>query len=108
MHALKWSAAAKLIGQILSWGMTILIIRMLTPEDYGLMAIALLFINFLIMFSEMGLGAAIVQRKELTEDILRKIFAVLLVANALLCVMLYVGAYPIAWFFEDERLVLMI
>ncbi len=108
LHALKWSAASKLLGQLITWGMTILIIRMLSPEDYGLMAIALLFINFMVMFSELGLGAVIVQRKELDEVILKKIFGLLIIANILLFALLFSSAGSIAWFFEDDRLTLLI
>ena len=39
ISALKWATAAKLVIQIASWAGTLVIIRLLTPEDYDCVAI---------------------------------------------------------------------
>jgi O-antigen/teichoic acid export membrane protein len=41
--------------------------RLLTPEDYGLAAEAMIFTGFVLGFSDLALGAALVQRRRLTE-----------------------------------------
>ena len=38
MSALKWAAAAKLAVQLISWAGTLIVVRLLSPADYGLMA----------------------------------------------------------------------
>ena len=38
--ALRWTAAGRLAGQLGTWVVTIYVIRLLSPEDYGLMGIA--------------------------------------------------------------------
>jgi hypothetical protein len=35
LSALRWSAATRLVGQAVSWAMTIFVIRLLSPSDYG-------------------------------------------------------------------------
>ena len=60
MSGLAWSAAGKFSAQFITWAITILIIRMLTPEDYGLVTMAGVFVVFLTMLNELGLGAAVI------------------------------------------------
>jgi O-antigen/teichoic acid export membrane protein len=108
MHALRWSVAAKFASQVISWAITIIVIRILTPQDYGLMAMALLFINFTVMFSELGLGAAIVQMEKLDEKITRQVFSFILVANFGLFLLSLFAAPFVADFFDEQRLVLII
>ena len=40
LHSLKWLAGARFAGQLVAWAITIVVIRILKPSDYGLMAIA--------------------------------------------------------------------
>ena len=42
--------------------------RLLAPDDYGLAALALVFASLVLVFSDLALGAAVIQRKNLTED----------------------------------------
>ena len=74
IKSLSWLGSLKLLGQIITWIITILVIRHLTPKDYGLMAMAYVCIGFLAMISELGLGAAIVQRKSIDHRQLAQIF----------------------------------
>ena len=39
--ALRWSIGARLATQVIRWGATLVVIRLLTPEDYGLLAMAM-------------------------------------------------------------------
>lgn len=108
LNAIKWSASTKLLGQIITWGTTIYVIRLLRPEDYGLMALAFLFINFLLMLKELGLGAVLVQKEELEDQLVRKVFGFLLSANFLLFLVLLLLAPIIADFFDEPRLILLV
>ena len=46
MSALGWLVGMKVIVQILTWAMTLIVIRILSPADYGLMAVSQIFVNF--------------------------------------------------------------
>ena len=98
---LKWFASVKLIGQLVTWTLTIYVMRLLTPEDYGLVAIATIFITFLILLKEFGLGPAIVQSQEMNQEILKKIFAVLIIISLILVVFIYLVSYHVAEFFNE-------
>jgi O-antigen/teichoic acid export membrane protein len=65
MSALRWSAAARFLGQAVSWGITIMVIRLLSPADYGLMAMAMVLVSFLVLLNTLGLDAVLVQDKDI-------------------------------------------
>lgn len=108
LSGVRWVATAKLAGQAITWGITIVVMRLLSPSDYGLMAMATVFIAFLVLMSEIGLGPAIVQKQHITKEKLRQAFGIVLILNVALCIVLNLSANLIAHFFGDERLVLIL
>ena len=64
VSAVGWSALIKIGFQAVNWAMTLLVIRILSPDDYGLMAISQVAINFMWGFANVGLGASLVQRDQ--------------------------------------------
>jgi len=105
ISSLRWMAVARFSGQVLSWVVTIFVIRILTPDDYGLMAMAMVAITLLALLNEMGMGSVLVQQQELDHRTVECIFGLLILINGALYTSLYLGAPLIAVFFEEPRLV---
>src|SRR6266550_1423428 len=80
-----------------------MVARILRPEDYGLMAIASLFTGYVEVFSELGLGAAIVQRIEITQGELSSNFWLSVLVGVVLAILTLPLAYVTAWAFHDPR-----
>lgn len=106
--AFRWGASVKLIGQIFTWAMTIVVIRLLSPEDYGLMAMSVLFVQFLMLVNELGLGAVLVHRSDLDLETKRKIFGLVITVNSTFFVLLFTAAPLIANFFGEDQLTTII
>lgn len=104
LHSLKWVAGAKIAGQLMGWVITFFVIRILTPRDYGLMAIAEIFIGFAAMFREVGLFSAMVQKRTLGEEEVRQVFGVLIILNCSICVVVVASAPLMARLFGDPRI----
>ena len=51
--------AARAFAQIVSWISTIVVMRLLAPADYGLVAMATLFTGYLLFLGDLGLGTAL-------------------------------------------------
>jgi O-antigen/teichoic acid export membrane protein len=98
-----WLTAAKLLGQLVSWAITLYVIRILSPDDYGLMAMAAVYIGFIGLFNEFGLSAAIVQRKDLGQDDLSHIYWSVLGVNLALYALCYLSAPLVAAFYDEPR-----
>ncbi|MGH8761697.1 MAG: lipopolysaccharide biosynthesis protein [Nitrosospira sp.] len=105
VSALRWSAISRFTAQIATWASTIIVIRLLVPEDYALVAISGLVIGFTSLMRELGLGAAIIQRDDLDEDQIRTIFGLIIVVHIFLFLLIYLVAPPVASFFGEEKLV---
>lgn len=108
MSGLFWTAGARLLSQAVTWVITIIVIRLLSPADYGLLAIAMVLVNFLVLLAEAGLGAAVVQGPEMNEQMLRRIFGAVMLIDGLLFLLQFIAAPAIAGFFEEDRLTLII
>jgi teichuronic acid exporter len=108
LSGLRWSAGLRLLGQLATWGVTIIVIRLLNPADYGLMGMAEVFISFLAIINTHGPGSAIVQRHDLSEDDLRSVYGFILILSAAFFVLLYATAPWIADFYREEKLTAII
>lgn len=108
MSGLRWFAGMRLISQIFTWVVTIYVVRLLSPSDYGLMELAVVFISFFAMIGEMGLGVAIIQRRDLGEGELKAILGFVLVVSLLFCLLLALFAPVIAGFYSEPGLQLIL
>jgi O-antigen/teichoic acid export membrane protein len=67
LRGLVWVGASQVGMQLTRGLVAIAIARMLTPDEYGLAALALVFASLVMVFSDLALGAALIQRKTLSE-----------------------------------------
>src|SRR5215470_5046012 len=88
-----WSRGAV---QVLSFATTLLVARLLQPSDYGVMAIATIFTAMTGMLAEMGLGAAIIQFRDLDRRELNTCFWITMTLAAAACAVLGLAASMIA------------
>jgi len=101
----RWLGAAKAVTQIYTWVLTITVMRLLVPEDYALMAMAGVFLSFIVQFEELGLRVKLVQMKEYSLEYARSVFGLVLVTNVVLVVCLAAASPLIAAFFNQDRLI---
>jgi teichuronic acid exporter len=68
VRGVAWTGASKWSSQVLAWASTIVVARILTPDDYGLVSMATVYLGVLTLVSEFGLGSAVVTLRDLTEE----------------------------------------
>jgi len=108
VQSTAWYGLTRLVTQFVSWFTTLILARLLTPEDYGLFAMAFAVISFFELFQEFGLGVAIVQRQDLTRRHVNAIFWIIVASSSVLAVAASLGAPLAAAFYRQERLTGMI
>jgi O-antigen/teichoic acid export membrane protein len=106
--ALKWTGIAKFGGQVVTWAITLVVLRLLSPADYGLMALVAVVISVLMHISEMGLGSSLVQAPKLGRDELARVNGLVIALNVAMCLLLVAAAPLVALAFHEERLVALI
>lgn len=91
MRSAKWGIFTKILSALGIPALTILLARLLTPNDYGIIALADLVLVLLGMF-QLGIGKAIIQREDLAHDAISVTFWV----NALISSLLFITLLLIA------------
>jgi len=77
--------------------------RLLLPEEFGVVAVITVFINFFNILSDMGIGAAIIQNKELDDNDNQNIFSFTFYIGIALGIIFIFMSFIIAWIYEDKR-----
>ena len=67
MHGLAWKVTSQIVLQLSRIAVGIALARLLSPHDYGVAGMVLVFASLVLVFSDLAFGAALVQRKVLTE-----------------------------------------
>ena len=105
VRGLSWTASSTLGQQVLQFGFTAVLARLIVPRDFGLIAMIGVFSGFATLFVDLGLGSAIVQRPKIEERHLSSAFWVNLAMGAGATVVIMALAPAIAAFFGQPQLV---
>ena len=103
-----WLFGSNIAIQLISWAITVFVARILSPDDYGLFGMAALITSSLVVFNELGLGPAIIQKKDLTKEQLSSCFWIIMAINLFLYFIAFISAPLVASFFREERLIAII
>lgn len=90
---------------VLRLGTTVVMARLLTPDDYGLVGMVTGLLAFLAVFNDVGLAQATVQKAEVTHQEASTLFWIGAGVSSSLTLVAAVAAPAIAWFYGDARLV---
>src|SRR5262245_30611026 len=103
--SLLWQGSASLVSQLISWLATLVVIRLLSPGDYGLMAMAGLPISLLMLIGDLGIGPAVVQAPTLRRPQLLALSCVALSAYVCGAIVAFASASLVAAFFAEPMLI---
>ncbi|NLE44026.1 MAG: MOP flippase family protein, partial [Chloroflexi bacterium] len=104
---IAWSTIARVAQQGLQFLISVALARLLTPQDFGLVAMTAVFTGFAALFNELGFGAALIQHERIEERHLSSVFWLNVLAGFILMV-LTIGAAPlIALLYDEPRLSLL-
>lgn len=103
-EGLKWGSVAKLLGQAVSWAVTLVVFRLLTPGDYGLMALSMVLLSIVAGVAEFGLGSSLIQMPALVKRDLARVGGAIAALNIGCCLLIALGAPVFAGLLGDFRL----
>lgn len=90
---------------VIRFGSTAVLARLLTPKDYGLVAMAAVVTGFVGMFKDVGLTAATVQRKDITHRQVSMLFWINLLLGCVMALVLMAISPAVAGFYREPRLI---
>lgn len=97
--------ASKYSSILIQLLITAVLARLITPGDFGVLAIVVVFSNFFMLFSDMGIGVAVIQFRDLEERGLGALFVFSLFLAVILALLFCAASFAIAWFYHDSRIV---
>ncbi len=104
-RGLKWQAISIIGRQLLSFLVFTTLTRLLEPSAFGLVGLVMVYLGFVSMFAEQGIGTALIQRQNLEKAHLDTAFWFNFGCAALLCLGTIVLAHPLAILLGNEELV---
>jgi O-antigen/teichoic acid export membrane protein len=100
-----WSAADTFLAQGVTFVVGIVLARLLSPEEYGLIGIVTIFTSVMLGVVDSGFSNALIRKKDATDDDYNTLFIFNLVVSVAMFGLLFVGAPWIAKVFERPQLV---
>lgn len=107
ISATIWSIFDRVWAQVVAFLIGIVLARLLTPEDYGLVGISMIFIAFANVFIDAGFSNALIRKLDRNQADYSTAFYFNAIMSIVMYVLLFFGAPFIADYFEDEKLILL-
>ncbi len=99
-----YTAIANYSGIIISLVVAGILARLLSPDDFGIVAIATVIISFFAIFTDMGLSPAIIQNKALTQDDLTNIYSFTFWTGIAVALLFFIASWPISAYYDSPIL----
>ena len=104
--AVRWTAAAAFFRIIIRLLQVAVLARLLDKEDFGLMAMALVIIDFASIFSDLGLNSAFTSHPNVTDDERSSLFWANMLSSGFFCMMAIIAGVVFAnYIYAEPRLI---
>jgi len=103
--AVFWRSGTQILSQLISWGSTLAVIRILEPSDYGLFAMTSVVLVFLNFLNGYGFVSALIQSDKVEPIRIRQAFGMLILLNAGLAAIQFFVVAPLAATYYGEPVI---
>ncbi|NQU85315.1 MAG: lipopolysaccharide biosynthesis protein [Mariniphaga sp.] len=100
-----YTALAKYSGVFISIFIGAILARLLTPKEFGIVALVSVFVSFFSLLSDFGIGQAVVQNQTLTEKDIHSIFSFSIILSLFLSGLFFFTAPFISAFYNEPELI---
>lgn len=104
VNGVAWTMVEKYSGQLIQFVITIILARILTPDEYGLIGMLAIFMGISNVFIDGGLSAALIQLKDRTSRDVSTVFYINVAIATVLYAVLALSAPAIARFYDQPLL----
>ena len=100
----SWLLVAQVGSQVVKFAVAAVLARILTPEEFGLIGMVLIFSGFANLFNDMGFSDALIQKQDVNDRHFSSVFWLNLFIALLMMALLALGAPLLASFFNQPEL----
>ena len=106
-HGGFWVFSLRIVDRLLMLIRTIILARLLAPNDFGLFGIAMLALATLESFTQTGIAAALIQKKDDTQNYLDSAWTIQVFRGIIIAIVMIFGAPLVGVFFEEPRAIML-
>lgn len=107
-RGIAWTAVFRWTTQLVSWVATLYAVRRLDPEDYGIVAMAMVPVGLVRMVEDFGFDSVLVQDRSLTTGDTARLAGLLLLAGTGIALLLGLVSVPVAHFFTEPGVIAIV
>lgn len=104
ISGVAYTASAKYLNVIINIVIGAILARLLSPEEFGIVAIVTVFVTFFNLMSDFGIGPAVIQNQTLNDNDTSSIFSFSILVGIVFAGLFYFAAPLIADFYNEEAL----
>lgn len=108
IESFVWRLGERIGAQLVSFVVSIILARLISPKDYGTIALVMVFTVILQVFVDSGFGTALIQKKNADELDYSSVFYFNIIACLILYGLIFFTAPLISKFYSDPNLILII
>lgn len=99
---LIYNFLAKYSNVLINLILTSILARLLSPDDFGVVGVIMVFVTFFNMLGDMGVGPAIIQNKNINKDEIEEIFTFTILISVIASIIFSIFSYFIAYFYDNK------
>ncbi len=103
-RGIKWQVSTEILARLLQLLITFALARLLTPDDFGLIGMALIFTQLAFVLFDLGLSSALIQKKDMEPDHAQTAQTVFAMNALFFYLIVFFSAPYIALFFHQPKL----
>lgn len=106
-HSIKTASVINIIGKYLNVFVGLIfsaiLARILTPKEFGTVAVVTVFTSFFSLLANMGIGPAIIHNKNLDDEDISHIYSFTVWAGLAISLLFALFSIPLSWFYGDSK-----
>lgn len=99
-----WSFLSRYSNQLLGLVSTLILARLLSPEDFGIVALASIFIGLLLALTDTNIHLYLIRHKEDDNRLFSAVWTTNIIQSVIVSLLMLIGAIPVSIFFETPEL----
>ncbi|KHT64185.1 hypothetical protein RJ45_07875 [Photobacterium gaetbulicola] len=103
-HSAKWALIANWYGRLIGIVNTLVLLKLLTPADFGVAALSTFFVSMFVAFSHVGVAHFVISSDDMTEQELDSIWTLGLVTKSITALCLYLSSEWIAQYVNNPAM----
>ncbi len=104
----KWTTASGAISILVQFAQIAVLARLLTPEDFGLMAMIMVVIGFAQIYADAGISSALIYRQDTMPEVLSSLYLLSIFFGLAIFVVALIATPLVAFIFSEPRLISLI